>query len=342
MNKDKTPHNNLFKFSNTSMTSRISEFTSKQEKKGEIKIPINLKKRDITNLVNIMGMIDNDSSNKNKLRDNSLRKEKIKNMKSTNLQEFSFNTNNIKRGGAKNINKTYNLNLAHSAKKSESSNHQGLVDHKKHINHVNFASSICYKPPSSKDSSEKSSKVKALEKLYEKCERHKPECIEGVFSGSSISKVKNSHHNQSKSLDINLDMLNQLSHINQSNNRNPQNPQNAIQALGQSINNLRLNNSVNKTNEKSGSNKSQVKKNNISDKTTGDNTITISNRNKSDFHTIKYKEKQEKMEFTDITGPEDLHFSNVVNMQNNKIISKQWEKNKSFEDDCMYMDDWVS
>ena len=68
----------------------------------------------------------------------------------------------------------------------------------------------------------------------------------------------------------------------------------------------------------------------IIDKTTGENTLTISHKNKSDFHTIK-KEKTTE-EKAEITGPEDLHFANVVNMQNNKLISKQFERNNTFDE----------
>jgi len=319
MKDKKTQHSNLFKCSNTSMTSRIIQFSTKNDKKVETKIPINLKKkRDINSLMNIIGMLDGEDRTKE--REISLQKAKLKNLKNTTLKDFSININNLKKGNLLDkFNKSYNARSSSSrAKTCENvceNKTSGNVMENELIN--NLCSSIKINISSSNNSNKlkpstshksKATDLNSEHKLPNE-QHHQHNFHPQQYSNNNIIynpnlQFYNSNHKPTKSMDIQSFQCN-------SNEKSRQ----IIKSN---------NTTLSRSNERN-----TLKTKNLVDKTTGDNTMTISNKNKSDFHTIKLKDKGDKIE---ISGPEDLHLANVLKTQNNKIISRKFENINSLED----------
>jgi len=325
MKDKKTQHSNLFKYSNTSMTSRIIQFSTKNEKKVETKIPINLKKkRDINSLMNIIGMLDGEDRTKE--REISLQKAKLKNLKNTTLKDFSININNLKKGNLlEKFNKSYNARSSSSrAKRCENvceNKTSGNVMENEVINNlsssikINISSSNNNKLKPSTSHKSKATDLNSEHKLPPKEQYqiqhnfHPQQHSNNNIIYNQNLQFYNSNHKPTKSMDIQSFQCN-------SNEKSRQ----IIKSNNTTLSRSNERNTLKNTTK------------NLIDKTTGatgDNTMTISNKNKSDFHTIKLKDKGDKIE---ISGPEDLHFANVFKMQNNKIISRKFENLNSLED----------
>ena len=418
MKNDKTIHSNLFKCSNTSMTSRISQF-SKHEKKVESKLPINLKKRDINSLMNIMGMLDNNDNTvtvkREKEKSLDTYKENIKNLNKMSLKDYSVNLNFIKKGNIlNNINKTYNLYSSKSNSKNSKNAEKEmksltktfhidnkLINNLHSVNNINnnLTSSMSFRPSSEhKDkpkqngaliiknniknnksnknpyNSNSNTKLHNISKTSETSQEKEnithisqglgSKIIPHQLNQIHLHQIQKKHLKQTKSVDIQNNINNHHLAINEKSRQNGNNFNNFNPHHMNNVNNVNntsnINSMMNVMNQKSNSStcnnsSSKTKAKNLIDKTTGENTMsanTLTNKNKSEFHTLKslkIKDKNEhsnidKTDKIEITGPEDLHFSNVLNMQNNKLICKQFENNKNYDGNIIDIDEdeWIS